>query len=145
MRYDAAPHRALKLDAAAQKLGGAPAFVVGHGHPRRDGRTYVLPIQPPCRRFRSPRRDRRLCMGFFHRKREAEAAPDESALAALRRPPRSCFACNRARPPFVYAENGHDYCIECAERSLLELGRRPAGHRADDVTLEDLLRLSKHD
>jgi hypothetical protein len=36
-------------------------------------------------------------------------------------------------------ENGHDYCLPCARNSYGMLGLRPAGKRADDLTLADLL------
>ena len=55
-----------------------------------------------------------------------------------RRSVRACFACHRQRPPYLYAENGHDYCIPCAADSYALFGLRPAGRRPDDVTLDDL-------
>ena len=83
-------------------------------------------------------------MGIFHRRQQADVAAEVDP-AALRNPPRTCLSCNRARPPFVYVENGHDYCVECAELSLRTLGLWPVGRRSDEIVLEDLLRLGKGD
>ena len=82
-------------------------------------------------------------MRVFGRKPQAEPTPAEVHPASLRKPPRACFACKQVRPPYVYAENGHDYCVECATKSYEMFGLRPAGRRDGDITLEDLLRMAK--
>ena len=79
------------------------------------------------------------------RKSQADpnADPDPGNDAWPRQPVRTCFACRRARPPYVYLENGHDYCVACASESYALIGLRPAGRRQDDITLDELLRLSR--
>ena len=64
--------------------------------------------------------------------------------AWVREPVRTCFACRRVRQPYVYAENGNDYCVSCATESYALIGLRPAGRRQGDITLDELLRMSKH-
>jgi hypothetical protein len=48
-----------------------------------------------------------------------------------------CFGCKRSASRYVYMENGHDYCLDCARRLYLDYGIRPAGKREDDITLEE--------
>ena len=81
-------------------------------------------------------------MPFFRSKPPAEPNPDP-APKWVRKPVVRCFACHRERPPYVYAENGHDYCVGCAIESYAVLGLRPGGSRQDDITLEELLQLRK--
>lgn len=56
-----------------------------------------------------------------------------------RKPVRGCFGCGQARSPYVYGEDGHDYCLVCARKDWALIGLRPAGRRKDDLTLEDIL------
>ena len=56
---------------------------------------------------------------------------------------RTCFACRRERPPYIYLENGHDYCVVCATESYALIGLRPPGRRQEDITRDELMRLSK--
>ena len=56
-----------------------------------------------------------------------------------RRPAQACFGCGRASRPFVYFENGHDYCLTCAQVIFVELGLRPAGRREGDADSADLV------
>ena len=47
-----------------------------------------------------------------------------------------CTTCRRADGPFVYMENGKDYCVSCAQkiREVMRFGS--AGRRADDVQID---------
>ena len=82
-------------------------------------------------------------MPFLRRRPEAKPAP--AAEAWVRRPVSKCFACHREQPPYVYAENGHDYCVDCAIESYALIGLRPGGARKDDITLEELFQLRERD
>ena len=81
-----------------------------------------------------------LLMRLFRR---SPAQPQEKPAsidpATDRAAVRRCFACHRVAPLYVYAENGHDYCLPCAADSYATLGLRPAGRRTEDLTLEDLI------
>jgi hypothetical protein len=103
------------------------------------------PVGPPCTlaivQIRHWYADN-SCMPFLRRKPPPEPAPDATQVW-VRNPPRACFGCHRTRPPYVYAENGHDYCIDCATKSYAVMGLRPGGARQDDITLEELVRLSE--
>lgn len=77
-------------------------------------------------------------MGLFGRKAPPAPEPEPVALAQ-RRPALRCVGCNRNEPPFVYMENGHDYCVPCARTIYGRMGLRPAGRRPEDLTLADLL------
>jgi len=85
-----------------------------------------------------------LDMRLLQRK-PADSIPDAARIRApsVRRPVVTCFACRRARPPYVYLENGHDYCVPCATESYALIGLRPGGRRPEDITLDELLRMSK--
>ena len=63
----------------------------------------------------------------------------EAAPVFKRAPIFRCPGCSAERPPYVYLENGSDYCIPCAKRIMGSMGLRPAGKRADDITEEQLL------
>lgn len=78
----------------------------------------------------------------------ASGSPEERAHGALgpavdwakrRRQPLGCAGCKRINPPYVYAENQKDYCLDCAKLNLEVLRLYPAGKRTDDITLQDLL------
>jgi recombinational DNA repair protein (RecF pathway) len=60
------------------------------------------------------------------------AAAAEPDFAGLRAPVTRCAACQRSMPPYVYFENGKDYCVPCAH-SVQRMGMRIAGRRADDI------------
>ena len=79
-------------------------------------------------------------MPFLRRKPQPEPAPADSQ-PWVRNAPLMCFRCRRPRPPYVYAENGLDYCVDCAIEAYELMGLRPGGARQDDITLEDLVRL----
>lgn len=59
--------------------------------------------------------------------------------AKRRKQPLACAGCKQVRPPYVYTENDKEYCIDCAKTNLTVLRLFPAGKRADDIKLEDLL------
>ena len=75
--------------------------------------------------------------------RRQPAAPQEPAAridwVTNRTGVRTCFACDRVVPLYIYAENGNDYCLSCAADSFGKPGLRPAGRRTGDLTLEDLI------
>ena len=80
---------------------------------------------------------------FFNRHRasdsrtaalEVDLAPPERRRAASH-----CANCNRLTRPLVFMENGRDYCLDCAVRCWTQLRFEPAGRRADDLTLAELL------
>ena len=76
-------------------------------------------------------------------RRSAETDPGlTDTLAALRErraPIPGCHACSAARSPYAYLDDGNHYCVPCAQRLVLTMRMLPAGKRADDVTLEDVL------
>ncbi len=76
-------------------------------------------------------------MGLFSRK--AIPAAPEPIARDKRRPVLRCRGCNSNQPPFVYMENGQDYCLPCARLTYGKMGLRPAGRRPGDVSLADLL------
>ncbi|MFN8638851.1 MAG: hypothetical protein U0360_05215 [Dehalococcoidia bacterium] len=81
-------------------------------------------------------------MRFFNRSRETAAPQALEAAAARperRRGASHCANCTRLTRPLVYMENGRDYCLDCAVRCWIQLRFQPAGRRADDVTLAELL------
>ncbi len=55
--------------------------------------------------------------------------------AERRRVPFKCRACGRVRPPYVYAENAHHYCLECARRSWKLMRLKPVARRIGDQPL----------
>jgi hypothetical protein len=59
---------------------------------------------------------------------------------ARRRPPTACADCQLDRPPYVYMEDGKHYCVECALLVVETERIYPAGQRAEDITLGELLR-----
>jgi hypothetical protein len=80
-------------------------------------------------------------MRWFKRnsKAEPEATDEVIDWAARRREPMKCAGCQRANPPYVYAENGKDYCVDCAKKNFDLLRLKPAGKRDGDLTLTDVL------
>ncbi len=60
--------------------------------------------------------------------------------AKRRKQPLACAGCKQVKPPYVYTENDKEYCVDCAKTNLTVLRLYPAGKRADDIKLEDLLR-----
>jgi hypothetical protein len=77
-------------------------------------------------------------MRFLARKSGSDEGAEAPRLVE-RQPARHCFSCHRARPVYVYAENGHDYCLACAAENWSALGLRPGGRRKDDISLEELI------
>jgi hypothetical protein len=57
-----------------------------------------------------------------------------------RQPPAACAACRQESPPYVYLENQQHYCVDCALVTITSERIYPAGQRAEDITLADLLR-----
>ena len=57
-----------------------------------------------------------------------------------RKPPVACADCERPIPPYVFLEDGKHYCVECALLVVETERIYPAGRRAEDVTLGELLR-----
>ena len=57
-----------------------------------------------------------------------------------RQAPAACADCERPIPPYVYLEDGKHYCVECALLVVETERIYPAGRRAEDVTLGELLR-----
>jgi hypothetical protein len=80
-------------------------------------------------------------MRWFKRTPEPEPEPVEEPIdwSARRKQPIACAGCRRVYPPYVYAENGKDYCVDCAKESFNLMRIRPAGQREGDITLEQLL------
>ncbi len=56
-----------------------------------------------------------------------------------RRPPVHCRGCGRMNPPYVFAENEHHYCVECARRSWKLMRLRPIARRREDKPLARLV------
>ena len=54
--------------------------------------------------------------------------------------PASCGLCELAKPPYVYLEDGEHYCVDCALLVATTEQSYPAAWRAEDITLEELLR-----
>ena len=79
-------------------------------------------------------------MRLFNRahRNEAEATPAPD-WTEIRRPVIQCFGCRQVRPPYIYMENGRDYCLPCARASFELMHLRPAGQRGEDLTIDDLL------
>lgn len=50
-----------------------------------------------------------------------------------------CAHCDRSDAPYVYMNDGQHYCVRCARKMLMVDGLRPAGRRADDLTLDEVL------
>ncbi len=74
------------------------------------------------------------------------AASDSSALTPSdapsvdrRRVPVKCRGCGRVHPPYVFAENAHHYCVECARRSWKLMRLRPIARRRVDKDLERIV------
>lgn len=61
---------------------------------------------------------------------------ESAAPAERRRVPFKCRACGRVRPPYVYAENAHHYCVDCARRSWKLMRLKPVARRHEDRDLE---------
>ncbi len=59
--------------------------------------------------------------------------------AERRRTPFKCRACGRVRPPYVYAENAHHYCLECARRSWKLMRLKPVVRRIGDHSLREVV------
>lgn len=81
-------------------------------------------------------------MRWFKRTPKPESGPPAEEVidwAARRQQPMACASCRRVYPPYVYAENGKDYCRDCAKATFKLLHIRPAGQREDDITLNELL------
>lgn len=80
-------------------------------------------------------------MRFFKRTPAPVAAVAEAAVVDLRKdkPPYLCANCRLNRPPAVFMENGNYYCKPCAVRCYELLHIRPAGRRAEDITLAQLI------
>jgi hypothetical protein len=78
-------------------------------------------------------------MRLFKRDTRIEARTAPVLVQPRRRPAATCFGCGRARRPYVYLENGHDYCLTCAQLILVELGIRPAGRRQGDAAAGELV------
>lgn len=51
----------------------------------------------------------------------------------------ACALCGQGDAPYVYLQDQQHYCIRCARRMLVTEQMRPAGRRADDLTVEDVL------
>ena len=82
-------------------------------------------------------------MRLFRLKLRQIAAAREVDQSSPLSPPRTCFQCQRARPPYLYAASGRDYCVNCAARNHPALGLRPTGRRPEDITLADLVAMVK--
>ena len=52
-----------------------------------------------------------------------------------RHPPVRCRGCGRPNPPYIFAENEHHYCVECARRSWKLMRLRPIARRREDKAL----------
>jgi hypothetical protein len=59
---------------------------------------------------------------------------------ARRHAPAACADCERPIPPYVYLEDGKNYCVECALLVVETERIYPAGRRKEDVTLGELVR-----
>ncbi len=69
----------------------------------------------------------------------SQLPPGRESWTSRRQPVLHCFRCGQMRSPYVYGEDGHDYCLACARKDWALIGLRPAGRRKDDLTLEDVL------
>ena len=82
-------------------------------------------------------------MRFFRRLAQPSDAPQGLVTpeppADRRQPPVRCRGCGRANPPYVFAENEHHYCIECARRSWKLMRLRPIARRREDKPLERIV------
>jgi hypothetical protein len=67
-------------------------------------------------------------------------APREQPGRVERQAPTACADCQLAKPPYVYLEDGKHYCVECALLVVTTERIYPAGRRAEDITLAELLR-----
>ncbi len=67
---------------------------------------------------------------------DAVPASESAGPAERRRPPHKCRACGRVKPPYVYAENAHHYCVDCARRSWKLMRLKPVARRREDHALE---------
>jgi len=47
-----------------------------------------------------------------------------------------CTTCKRADGPFVYMENGKDYCVSCAQQVRDMMRFTSAGRRSDDIQID---------
>ena len=85
-------------------------------------------------------------MPFFTRRSRSKPEPEPAATStdwgSRRRPVANCSACRRALPPYVYFENGGNYCVTCSLTLWETMRFKPAGRREDDITLEELQRLA---
>ncbi len=60
--------------------------------------------------------------------------------ADRRTPPEACAQCHEQRTEYVYMENQAHYCIDCAVVLVLTRKTFPAGRRAEDFAIEQLVR-----
>jgi hypothetical protein len=69
---------------------------------------------------------------------EPSSVPFEEEPLALdrRTQPIRCRGCGRTRPPYVFAENEHHYCVDCARRSWKLMRLKPIVRRRQDRELE---------
>jgi recombinational DNA repair protein (RecF pathway) len=51
----------------------------------------------------------------------------------------ACARCGETEAPYAYLHDGEHYCVRCARVLLVVEKVRPAGRRADDLTLDDVL------
>jgi hypothetical protein len=78
-------------------------------------------------------------MRLFGRGPRTEELAAPAVVPPRRRPVEMCFSCGRHVPPFVFFDNGHDYCLRCARDVFSHLGIRPAGQREGDISRADLV------
>ena len=78
-------------------------------------------------------------MRFFTRRTSNEAPAKLGPVRSIRIPPHACTACGQVRGLYAYANNDRNYCIACARDVWEVAGLQPAGHRNDDVTLDELI------
>lgn len=65
---------------------------------------------------------------------------DPGKMSRTNRQPRTlvlrCTTCRRPEAPFVYMENGKDYCVSCARKIRDVMRFRSAGRRANDIHID---------
>ena len=71
---------------------------------------------------------------------EEDSTSVERRTHTRRQAPTACADCELPKPPYVYMEDGRHYCIECALLVVETERIYPAGQRAEDITLGELLR-----
>lgn len=75
-------------------------------------------------------------------RRPVDPPPDDIPInwAERRQVPKACAQCAEPSPDYVYMDDHAHYCVECAVMLVLTRKAYPAGRRAEDFAIEQLVR-----